>query len=376
LPHPLCTVNLRRAHNFGRLDTPAGSQPCWTNGYVKVDGDAVMMDRRQFVQAAAAGFSAPMVSSAGDVTAQSSPPSARTLPPDSGLFNGFEARWIRTQGADIFLRHGGKGPPLLLLHGNPLTHASWHKVAGTLASRFHVVAADLRGYGDSVGPAEGGANHVNYSFRAMAQDQVDVMAALGYERFFLAGHDRGARTAHRLALDHPAAVRKVALLDIVPTRYVWEHTTREWALGSWHWPFMAQPEEMFERMIAAIPPREFVVRHLGRTGTPTFFDERALNEYVRCFTRKTIHGSCEDYRAGATIDLEHDNADHRAGRKVSVPTLVLWGRRSGVGMLYGDVLSIWREAATEVTGGPLETGHYPAEEAAESVIDAFERFFV
>jgi haloacetate dehalogenase len=335
-----------------------------------------MMNRREFVSATAAGLSVPIVSSAHDGSAQSSPPSARPLPPDSGLFTGFEGRWVRTRGAEIFLRHGGEGPPLLLLHGNPLTHASWHKVAGRLARRFHVVAADLRGYGDSVGPAEGGPNHVNYSFRAMAQDQVDVMAALGYERFFLAGHDRGARTAHRLALDHAPAVRKVALLDIVPTRHVWEHPSRDWALGSWHWPFMAQPEEMFERMIAAIPAREFVVRHLGRTGVPTFFDERALNEYVRCFTRKTIHGSCEDYRAAATIDLEHDNADDKAGRKISMPTLVLWGRRSGVGTLYGDVLSIWRDAATEVTGGPLATGHYPAEEDPESVIDAFERFFV
>jgi haloacetate dehalogenase len=335
-----------------------------------------MMNRREFVAATAAGLSAPIGSSAGDASVQSSPRSAPALPPDNGLFTGFEARWVRTQGADIFLRHGGQGPPLLLLHGNPLTHASWHKVVPRLAARFHVVAADLRGYGDSVGPADGGPNHINYSFRVMAQDQVEVMAALGYERFFLAGHDRGARTAHRLALDHPSAVRKVALLDIVPTRYVWQHPSREWALGSWHWPFMAQPEEMFERMIAAIPAREFVVRHLGRTGAPSFFDARALDEYVRCFTRKTIHGSCEDYRAAATIDLEHDNADYQAGRKIAMPALALWGRRSGVGTLYGDVLSIWREAAADVTGGALETGHYPAEEAPDAVVDAFERFFI
>jgi haloacetate dehalogenase len=318
-----------------------------------------MMDRREFVAAAAATL----------VGAK--------LPPDSGLFAGFEARWVRTRGADIFLRHGGDGPPLLLLHGNPLTHASWHQVAGALKGRFHVVAADLRGYGDSVGPAEGGPDHVNYSFRAMAQDQVEVMAALGHDRFYLAGHDRGARTAHRLALDHPDRVRKVALLDIVPTRYVWAHTSHDWTLSSWHWSFMAQPENMFERMIAAIPAREFVVRHLSRTGVPAFFDQRALNEYVRCFTPKTIHGSCEDYRAAATIDLAHDEQDHQAGRKVSVPTLVLWGRRSGVGTLYGgDILAVWREAATEVTGGPLETGHYLGEEDPKGVIGAFERFFV
>jgi haloacetate dehalogenase len=279
--------------------------------------------------------------------------------------------------ASINHHRAGEGPPLLLLHGNPLTHASWHKVAGPLSKRFHIVASDLRGYGDSVGPKEAGENHVNYSFRAMAQDQVEVMTALGYDRFFLAGHDRGARTAHRLALDHPAKVRKVALLDIVPTRHVWAHTSRDWALSSWHWSLMAQPEDMFERMIAAIPPREFVVRHLGRTGAPAFFDPRALDEYVRCFTPKTIHGSCEDYRAAATIDLEHDEADHRAGRKISVPALVHWGRRSGVGRFYGgDIVKVWREAAADVRGGPLESGHYPAEEQPRAVIDAFERFFV
>ena len=267
------------------------------------------MDRREFVAAAAATLGAPLVSAARNDVAQTPPGASPPLPPDNRLFDGFEARWVRTQGADIFLRHGGEGPPLLLLHGNPMTHASWHKIAGPLSRRFHIVAADLRGYGDSVGPRDGGPNHANYSFRTMAQDQVDAMTALGYDRFYLAGHDRGARTAHRLALDHPARVRKVALLDIVPTRHVWTHTSRDWTLASWHWSFMAQPEDMFERMIAAIPAREFVVRHLGRTGAPAFFDERALNEYVRCFTPKTIHGSCEDYRAAATIDLEHDEAD-------------------------------------------------------------------
>jgi haloacetate dehalogenase len=338
-----------------------------------------MMDRREFVAIAAGTLvGAPLASAAPDAVAQTSPSrSSPRLPPDNGLFPGFEARWVRTQGADIFLRHGGEGPPLLLLHGNPMSHASWHKIAGPLSKRFHVVATDLRGYGDSVGPAEGGPNHVNYSFRAMAQDQVDVMTALGYDRFYLAGHDRGARTAHRLALDHPSRVRRVALLDIVPTRHVWAHTSHDWTLSSWHWSFMAQPEPMFERMIAAIPAREFVVRHLGRTAVPSFFDPRALNEYVRCFTAKTIHGSCEDYRAAATIDLKHDDSDHQAGRKVSAPTLVLWGRRSGVGTLYGgDILPVWREAATEVTGGPLETGHYLAEEDPKAVLEAFERFFV
>ena len=337
------------------------------------------LDRRQFMAASAATFGTPFVGSADEALAQTAtraPVTPPALPPDAGLFEGFEAKWVHTRGADIFLRHGGDGPPLLLLHGNPLTHTSWHKVAGRLAKRFHVVAADLRGYGDSVGPTDGGANHVNYSFRTMAQDQVDVMAALGHDRFFLAGHDRGARTAHRLTLDHPDRVRKVALIDIVPTRYVWAHTSLEWALGAWHWSFMAQPDAMFERMIAAIPAREFVLRHLSRTGKPAFFDDRAVAEYVRCFTRKTIHGSCEDYRAAASIDLEHDEVDYRAGRKIAQPTLVLWGRRGAVGRLYDDVLRIWREAAGTVTGGAVESGHYPAEEAPQEVLDAFERFFV
>jgi haloacetate dehalogenase len=327
------------------------------------------LDRRHFVAAATAGLA---VQSAVAQTSSA----ARPMPPDPGLFPGFEAKWVRTNGADIFLRHGGSGPPLLLLHGNPLTLSSWHKIAGPLAKKYHVVAADLRGYGDSVGPADGGPKHVNYSFRTMAQDQVDVMASLGYDNFFVAGHDRGARVAHRMALDHPQRVRKLALLDILPTRHVWNNTSRDWALNSWHWMFMAQPDEMFERMIASVPAQDFIMRHLGRAGKPAFLDDRALAEYIRCFTAKTIHGSCEDYRAAAGIDYEQDEADFKAGRKVAAPALILWGRRSHTGRFYGgDLLSIWRDVAAEVSGGPLETGHLIAEEAPEPVTQAFERFF-
>jgi haloacetate dehalogenase len=180
-----------------------------------------------------------------------------------------------------------------------------------------------------------------------------------------------------LALDHQERVRKVALLDILPTRFVWNHTSRDWALNSWHWMFMAQPDEMFERMIEAIPAREFVLRHLGRTGKPAFFDDRAVAEYVRCFTPKTIHGSCEDYRAAAGIDLEHDEADAKAGRRIAAPVLILWGRRSHTAKFYSeDPLSIWREEAENVTGSAVDSGHYLPEEAHLAVLDAFERFFV
>ena len=326
-----------------------------------------------------AAVTAPFLSSSKRMLGQTAtaPSAVRPLPPDAGLFKGFQARWVRTQGSDIFFRHAGDGPPLLLLHGNPQTHTCWHRLAEPLAKRFHVVVADLRGYGDSVGPANGGKNHENYSFRAMAQDQVEVMSMLGYERFYIAGHDRGARTAHRMALDHRNRVGKVALLDILPTRFVWNNTSRDWALNSWHWMFMAQPDEMFERMIAAIPAREFVLRHLGRTGKPAFFDDRAVAEYVRCFTPKTIHGSCEDYRAAAGIDLEHDEADAKAGHKITAPLLILWGRRSHTARFYGkDPLSIWREEADNVTGNAVDSGHYLAEEAHLAVLDAFERFFV
>src|SRR6185436_21107468 len=175
------------------------------------------VDRRHFVAAVAAGLGGQRVAAQTSTT-------TRPLPPDAGLFPGFVAKWVRTNGADIFLRHGGSGPPLLLLHGNPLTLSSWHKIAGPLSKRYHVVAPDLRGYGDSVGPTDGGHKKVNYSYRIMAQDQIDVMASLGYNSFFVAGHDRGARVAHRMALDHPEKVRKVALLDILPTRHVWNHT--------------------------------------------------------------------------------------------------------------------------------------------------------
>ena len=174
------------------------------------------------------------------------------------MFEGFTRTEIQTSGARIHLRHGGDGPPLLLLHGNPLTHVSWHKIANRLAEHFHVVATDLRGYGDSVGPEDGGPNNINYSFRAMAEDQVEVMEQLGYREFFVAGHDRGARTTARMCLDHPERVKRAALVDILPNHHIWTHTSKEWAIRSWHWAMMAQPYDFPERMLAGIPAQYFM----------------------------------------------------------------------------------------------------------------------
>jgi haloacetate dehalogenase len=292
------------------------------------------------------------------------------------MFEGFTRTEIATSGARIHLRHGGDGPPLLLLHGNPLTHVSWHKVAGRLAGRFHVVAADLRGYGDSIGPEDGGENHINYSFRAMAQDQVEVMEQLGYREFFAAGHDRGARTVHRMCLDHPDRVKRAAVIDILPNYHIWTHTSKNWALKSWHWLFMAQPYDMPERMMAGVPAQWFMENKLSKPGIGLgFFDPRAFAEYVRCFNWKTIRGSCEDYRACPTCDFEMDEADRKAGHKVGCQLLVLWGAKSHTGTVYGDVLAVWRDYATELTGGPIDCGHYVPEEAPDATLGWLLRHF-
>jgi haloacetate dehalogenase len=289
------------------------------------------------------------------------------------MFEGFARADIETSGgARIHLRHGGSGPPLLLLHGNPQTHVIWHRIASRLAERFHVVATDLRGYGDSTGPDP--AVTANYTFRAMAQDQVEVMQALGHQRFMVAGHDRGARTAHRMALDHPECVARLALLDILPNRHIWRNASAEWALDSWHWVFMPQGNGLPEAMMEAVPAEWFMERKLGKPGIGrSIFAPEAWAEYVRCFTPKTIRASCADYRATATLDREMDEADW--GRRVTCPTLVLYGRRSHTGKVYGDVLSIWRDYAKHVTGEALDSGHYIPEHVPEETLAWFLRFF-
>ena len=280
----------------------------------------------------------------------------------SELFPGFTTRRVATSGAEIHCVVGGRGPPLLLLHGYPQTHAIWHRVAPRFAERYTVVCSDLRGYGDSSKP-QSDDRHVAYSKRAMARDQVELMEALGLPRFKLAGHDRGGRVAHRLCLDHPQAVERVAVLDISPTRAMYDGTDMAFATAYYHWFFLIQPFDLPERLIGA-DPLYYLRRKLGGWGSNlSHFDPRAMAEYERCYSDPaTIHATCEDYRAAATIDLEHDRAD--LDRRIDCPMLALWGAKNRIWRKL-DVLAMWRERARDVTGEAMPTGHYLAEEAPE-----------
>lgn len=262
---------------------------------------------------------------------------------------------------------GGSGPPLLLLHGHPQTHAIWHKVAPALLERFTIVACDLRGYGDSSKP-QGDADHANYSKRVMAADMLAVMRSLGFATFKVLAHDRGARVAHRLALDHPQAVERMALLDIAPTLAMYEQTSEAFARAYWHWFFLIQPAPMPERLIEA-DPAAYARDVMGkRSAGLAPFDPRALAEYQRCLALPgAAHGICEDYRAAAGIDLDHDRLDRAAGRKLDMPLLALWGAQGVVGRCF-DPLAEWRLAAHDVQGGALPCGHYIAEEAPQALL--------
>jgi haloacetate dehalogenase len=254
----------------------------------------------------------------------------------------------------------------LLLHGNPLTHVMWHKLAPRLAEHFTVVAPDLRGYGDSEKPPND-ERHENYSFRAMANDQVAVMKHLGFERFFVAGHDRGGRAAHRMAIDHPDKVLKVTFLDIVPTLHMLSNIPLKWAVDSYHWFFMAQPYDYPEKMIEAYGFERYIRKKLDKKGVGlSGFTPEAMAEYIRCCNAENIRAVCEDYRAAVSIDLEHDRAD--LARKIEMPMLVLWGERSHVNRSYKP-LEAWRERATDVRGKMLPCGHYPAEQVPDPVFD-------
>ena len=300
------------------------------------------------------------------------PPSEATT---QQLFPGFKSQHIKTSGATIRVLTKGSGPPLLLVHGHPETHVTWHRVAPSLAEHYSVVLTDLRGYGDSSKPA-GGTDHVDYTFRAMAQDQVEVMRQLGHTRFMLAGHDRGGRVAHRLCLDHPDAVEKVAFLDIAPTLTMYNDTSKEFATKYVWWFLQIQPEPMPEHLIS-LDPVFYLRDHLYVQGkTPGAVTPEAMAEYIRCYCCKgTIHAVCEDYRAAASVDLDMDRADEAAGRKIQAPVLALWGAKGTVGHLW-DVLATWHpKAAAAVIGEALPCGHLLPEEQPQLVLEKFRSFF-
>ena len=291
------------------------------------------------------------------------------------MLEGFATRRIDTSEASIHLAFGGAGPPLLLLHGYPQSHVCWHLVAPRLARHFTVVCPDLRGYGESRGPAEDTADHAAYSKRAMARDQVAVMSALGFERFGVTGHDRGGRVAYRLALDHPERVSRLALLDIVPTAEMVARVDRILAYGSYHWFFLAQPFDLPERLIAADPDFYLDWTVASWAGEGAALAPDAMAHYRAAFRNPAvIHAVCEDYRAGLGIDAELDAADKQAGRRIACPLLVLWGERRPE-RKADQWLSIWREWASQVEGGPVTSGHFLAEERPDEIAARLERFF-
>jgi haloacetate dehalogenase len=282
------------------------------------------------------------------------------------VFEGFRTFDIQTSDPQVKIHGvvGGKGLPLLLLHGNPLTHVHWHLVAPRLAQDFTVVATDLRGYGDS-GKPRGLPDHSNYTFRRMGEDQLDVMTHLGFEKFFVGGHDRGGRVGYRMALDHPERVLKFASFDVIPTHYVLTHITREWAINSYHWFFMAQPYDIPEQFFAG-KERYYIEKKLTKMGIGKGgFTPETLAEYARCCTAENLHAVCEDYRAAATLDFEMDRADLEAGRKIQCPTLVTWGQQSHTEKMF-DARTAWPlYAANIVKFCPLPCGHYPAEQVPD-----------
>jgi haloacetate dehalogenase len=292
------------------------------------------------------------------------------------MYEGFEKFEIQTTDPEVKIvgRVGGKGPAVLLLHGNPLTHVHWHLVAPRLAKHFTVVATDLRGYGDS-GKPRGREDHANYSFRRMAQDQVDVMASLGFREFRVAGHDRGARTAFRMALDYPDKVEKFASFDILPTHHMLSHATYQWALNSSHWFFMAQKYPIPETLISG--KEDFYILKkltdlgIGKGG----FTDATLKEYARVCTPENIHAVCEDYRAAVSVDMDMDTADFEAGRKIECPAAIYWGELSHTDKYY-DPRKAWPQYCSDIVRiRPLPCGHYPAEQVPDEVYNELSAFF-
>lgn len=289
------------------------------------------------------------------------------------MFEGFESKNISTSETTIHAVVGGSGPPLLLLHGYPQTHVMWHEVAPGLAERFTVVASDLRGYGDSGKPASD-ARHLVYSKRATARDQIELMESLGFRRFLVAGHDRGGRVGHRMALDHSDRIEKLAVLDIVPTHKVFSTVDKEIATGYYHWFFLIQGNGLPETLIGHDPGYYLQAKLRQWAGDANAFDRRAMQEYIRCFSDPAcIHASCEDYRAAASVDFTHDEAD--MDRKLQCPLLVLWGEK-GLMERHYDVPATWRERASDVRGRKLACGHFLAEEKPKETMTELLSFFL
>jgi len=288
------------------------------------------------------------------------------------MFDGFDEGRLALEHSEVYYRKGGSGPPVLLLHGFPQTHAAWHRVAALLASRYTVIVPDLRGYGRSTGPAPDAA-HEHYAKRAMAQDVLALMRSLGFPRFFLAGHDRGARVGYRLALDVPESVAALAPIDIVPTIEMWDRMGMAGALRSYHWAFLAQPAPMPETLIGADP--RFYLHHLLRRWAGDFgaIEGPALADYERSFAQPaTVVACCEDYRAGATVDVAHDRADRDAGRKLTCPVLAMWAIRY---LSSQSPLATWQRWADDVREVALDCGHFVAEEQPQACAQALAEFF-
>jgi haloacetate dehalogenase len=289
------------------------------------------------------------------------------------LFPGFATHWVDTKIGKIFARSGGSGPPLLLLHGYPQTHVQWHKIAADLAQKFTVILMDLRGYGWSSAPRSDKGEL--YTKRLMAEDAIEVMQALGYLRFHIAGHDRGGRVAYRLALDHPERVERLAVLDIVPTAFQWRFMDAEAAMRVYHWMFLAQPAPFPETLLTGAPSfyLDHTLRSWSAAKTLDFIDPAALAHYRASFNEPSrIHASCEDYRAGATLDRTYDEDDLRKGKKIDRPLLVLWGNR---GLPGGTPLETWKEFALDASGEKIESGHFLPEENPQATLAALMPFF-
>ncbi len=292
------------------------------------------------------------------------------------FFEGFELGEVVTPRGPIRLRQGGSGPPLLLLHGNPQTHAMWHKVAPALAARFRVVCPDLPGYGFSHKPPAT-ADHAPYAKRAMAQDMVDVMSALGHDRFQIVSHDRGARVAHRMAIDHPGRVARLAVLDIIPTIEHFERADMAFGLGYYHWFWFAQPHPFPETLINAAPEAWFDSHSSREPKGRDFFHPEAWADYLAAIRMpEMIRGMCEDYRAAASIDLTHDRESRAAGRRIGCDLLVLWGSKGKIGQWYNPVATWRRYADGVVSGFAVASGHYLAEEAPDEVLGYLVAFLV